>query len=70
MKYLKVKKSPVHYTWIRQILARFTARVLLRPAQPNESVEIAPPVPATPKPNRRGTTKTQAQPFPQLGRFC
>ena len=51
MKYLKVKKSPVHYTWIRQILARFTARVLLRPAQPNESVEIAPPVPATPKPN-------------------
>jgi hypothetical protein len=36
--------------------------------------EIPPPVPATPKPNflippnRRGTAKTQAQLFPQLGR--
>jgi hypothetical protein len=36
--------------------------------QPNESVEIPSPVPYTTT-NRGGTTKTQAQLFPQLGRL-
>jgi hypothetical protein len=30
--FARSRQSPVHHTWIRQILARFTARVLLRPA--------------------------------------
>jgi hypothetical protein len=29
--FARSRQSPVHHTWIRQILARFTARVLLRP---------------------------------------
>jgi hypothetical protein len=31
--FARSRQSPVHHTWIRQILARFTARVLLRPGQ-------------------------------------
>jgi hypothetical protein len=31
--FARSRQSPVHHTWIRQILARFTARVLLRPEQ-------------------------------------
>jgi hypothetical protein len=34
--FARSRQSPVHHTWIRQILARFTARVLLRPGRYDE----------------------------------
>jgi hypothetical protein len=34
--FARSRQSPVHHTWIRQILARFTARVLLRPECPEQ----------------------------------
>jgi hypothetical protein len=38
--FARSRQSPVHHTWIRQILARFTARVLLRPGDAYETPPV------------------------------
>jgi hypothetical protein len=72
-RFLVIKNKMAHSS--PGIPAQSIPQVPAEKPQPNESVEITPPVPATPKPKfpyattkRRGTTKTQAQLFPQLGR--